>query len=338
MNNIRNLKISKIFWKKITMHNENGEIKVILIKKNIFKDYKIKDENGNERKITDSEIESLYSNYYILDTTDTLSKKNSETNNKYGMYNDITQRTIDKAYEDQAAYYEGEISNLKRESIDNEREYQRTINSLEREKYEQISKLKDGMKGVAKVKVHREGYDVVYEEPNQLQRERGFTSISQKKYYSNDFVRSIDLKNYFIMLETSISKELVPQITRLQQMVIELENRINKLEKKYDLDEYIQAISYETRLITSFSNFINNCIKVYGNNDISYSNSYQSYGQGDEESSSYEFCDSLIGKGREICADLIGKYIGTAEKAQFLINTSNEDLTKADLTEKPKTM
>lgn len=103
MLNIRNLKLSKIFWTRITTYNEMGQIKVILVKKNLFEGYAIIDEFGNKRK-------SFYyeENSKILDVSKTLTKSNVLTDKDYQKYAQKIQ------YENSAVFDSQEKSYKKR--------------------------------------------------------------------------------------------------------------------------------------------------------------------------------------------------------------------------------
>ena len=118
-------------------------------------------------------------------------------------------------------------------------------------------------------------------------------------------------------------------------MYIELENRISGLSKDFSENKYLQVISYKTRFIIAFSEFIYSCLRFYKDKDISYYNSYNSYSSGDEEVKSIIFCSDLIGIGRNICANLIEKYMGNLEKEQFIKKTLPENQLE-DQIENPK--
>ena len=339
MNNIKNLKVSKFFWKKIIYH-EYGIIKVILVKKNLFKHYTIVDENGNKRKLSaedlDYMLERLIPNR--LDTSNTLSKSNSEANRRYQNYNYYIKGTHDYELNDQKDYYEGVIKGFKQ----NEKEMNETINSYEQQKkssiYSRIISLKDDISNVFSTNVHSEGYNVEYQTPNQLQMQYfGITTVPVRIPYSNNNRYSRNLDYYFEILEKKIDKSLLNQTSRLKSMLNELKNKVSDLENNFSEDKYLQVVSFKTRFIISFSNFINSCIKLYGKEDISYYDTYTSYSRGDEESTTTISCDDLIATGRDICANLIAKYMGNSEKEQFMQTTAPEELTE-ELTEKPKTI
>ena len=333
MLNIQNLKLSRFFWTRVTTYNERGQIKVILVKKNLFKGYTMIDEFGNKDKFLSYQDSSR-----ILDVSTTLTKAINFANGNYKGYDRSMDEALNVELGKQGEYYKGEINKLQ----SSQASLQQTIALFEQQKknsmYARIYSLRDDMKNVFTIDIHSEGYDVEYETPNQIQREYfGYTTIPVKKYYSNDSKYSGDLDYYFEMLKSKIDKSLVEQFNNLKLMYEELEKKISDLFTNFSEDKYLQVVSYKTRFIISFSNFINSSLKFYKDKDISYYSSNTSYSAGDEERESSTYCGNLIKTGRNICANLIGKYMGDLEKEQFMQETLPENLLE-DQTEKPKIM
>lgn len=178
------------------------------------------------------------------------------------------------------------------------------------------------MKKVFMVDIHSEGYNVSYEPPNQLQIQYyGYTTVPVKKYYSNNSKYSGDLSYYFKMLKSEIDNSLVDQFNNLNLMYKELDNKITDLFNNFSEDKYLQVVSYKKDFIISFSNFIKDCLKLYKYNDISYYSLKTSYSSADEERKSTVSCDDLIKVGRNICANLMEKYMGNSAKEQFMQET-----------------
>lgn len=316
--NIKDLKISVIGWTSIYTHNTTGDIKCILIKKNLFKGYSIIDSNGDKTKI-DNLID--YNDSVVISHSKKMfvSKANVVSENTaLEVKNKMYKKVVDDLYQKQQ-----EVTNKENEKKDLEMAHAKAIEDIKREQsdeiYRKISYLSEPLKNIAPGKMTEEGTSISYEKPNELQISIGRTLGNMvRKPYKKEFEYKADMKQYLEALKKVIAEQYKPDVVNLQSLLNRLTDLINELKENYTEDLYIQTVALEAIFTTKFSNLIIECWQQYKDNDIYYYSESENWLQNDEKKKETNTIKNLIKSGKEACINLREKIIGQDDKHWFL--------------------
>lgn len=342
MENISNLKISKIGWTSIYTKTSYGKVECILVKKNLFKGYTIIDANGN--KVKKNNLDELCDLTIV-----SHSKKLFASQDDVKNMNQAFQVKHDEHVQDvQTARQREEV--YKRELTETAESYEKTIKDIneenEREKDREISQkinyLVRPLKNVIEAKWTEEGTEVVYDKPNELQKQHfGVTVVPRREPYKRSGTTTWGMEEYLEILYKEIDQEYTVQVKGLQSLFRNLNSSISMLRRDYSETKYVQTIALETRFAIEFSNLITLCWVKYSEHDISYySRGTHNLQNGETEYETRE-ASSLVHNGKEACANLLESIMGEKEKANFLARLELLSATKTEeevVDEAPKTM
>lgn len=335
MNNINNLKISKIGWTSLCMKRENGKVECILVKKNLFKGYTVLNASGEKVKMTN--LDSLCNLTVISHSKKMFASKEEVTSiNSAFQYAHNThiqaemnwakhQKDLETKLKDTEENYEKQIIEIKESATKKQRD---TIGN-------RIDILRQPFKNTMEVEWTEEGVDIEYRQPNELQRQHfGMTQTIVRVPYSKNGTTHWGMKDYLDILETEVDNSYKPQINKLQNIFRDISTNISSLSAKYTEELYTQTLSLVTQFAIDFRSFLITYYQQYGNQELSYYKSGSSYEQNDEKTYYTQSSSKLIQQGKIACANMLENIMGTAEKDKFLAiidevsNTYTEESSK----------
>lgn len=338
MNNINNLKISKLGWTSLCMKRENGKVECILVKKNLFKGYTVLDASGNKVKIPN--LDSLC-NLTII----SHSKKMFASKNEVTSINDAFQYTHNEQVKNEEALLKQQEM-LKANLRANEEKHEKQIDNIQEATYQEriaaiknrIGILEKPFRNVMKVEWTDSGVDIEYKQPNELQRKHfGMTVVPERVPYSKSGTSNWGMKDYLDILITKVDDNHKFQIQNLRDILNNVNGNISSLKKKYIEELYIQTVALVTKFSIEFSNFLISYYQCYGNKDLSYYQSSSSYEQNGEKSDYTQSSNGLIQQGKMACASLLENIMGLSEKDKFLTTIDSVSNTYVE-EETPKQM
>ncbi len=319
MNNINNLKISKLGWTSLCMKRENGRIECILVKKNLFKGYTVLNTNGDKVKMPNldslCDLTIISHSKKMFASREELSSINSAFQYAHNEHIQAEtnwsrqQELLKSKLEDTEDKYEKQIIKIKDAST---RERRDTIEN-------RIDVLRKPFKNVMEVKWTEEGVDIEYRKPNELQSQHfGMTVVPERVPYSKKGTIQWGMKDYLDILGTEIDDSYKSQINNLRNLFQNISANIASLNSKYIEELYTQTLSLVTQFSIEFRNFLITYYQQYGNHDLSYYKSGSSYGQSDEKTYYTQSSSHLIQQGKMACANLLENIMGISERDKFL--------------------
>lgn len=312
----------KFGWTSVIIE-KNNNMSCVLVKKNLFKGYKVIDVKGNVFKTDDL---SFLNDSNVISSSFSISKDlNSfkNVNNAFNIKNNQYNEDINKLNSD--------IENLKSEASETIRNLESNLRKVEEEyaskakseKRKKIEFLNSSLTKFFKVKCFEEGYEVVDEPINDLQRSIGMTCNPQKKYYSKEYNCNWSMRDYLEIVSETIDNEYKEEIRMLLTLYNKLMGNISVLEVNFNDELYAKTVGILMNFTNGFSSFIKSWYLDKGNNDLSYYKSSNRYGTGDEKVNFSYKSFGLINQGVGACSKLIEKIYDEEEKNNFLTSINS---------------
>ena len=336
---IKDLKISKFGWTNVYARRNDGTIKCILIKKNLFKGYTIMDETLTKRKIADLTSIEL-SDLSVIKHLQIKFLSKAAFANLQGTINFVNLRR-----QNELNYFNNQVNDLHKNIALEQQAHQNDVHSI-REQHrkehndslrEKLSYLRSPFKSITTGEWTEEGTDIEYEKPNKYQIEMGRTIGNEvRKPYKREGNFSLNMEDYLYTVGKEIDEKYKSAVSELQNMEYRIRVNTDSLDREYSESLYIQIIGQIVNFTTALNNLLIEYKMENPDSELSFYSSSAHNGQNDEEVRETRRVRKLVQAGIDACANLMDKFISSNEKDKFL--ATMEQVSKKQDGDSPKKM